>query len=320
MVKQDSKSIMIQASGLTHYYGPYAAIEDVSFHVERGEVLGFLGPNGAGKTTTMRILTGYMPPTRGKVTLAGYDIVEQSLEVRRKVGYLPETVPLYTDMTVNSYLKYMGTLRQMPPKNIKRRINEVIDVCRLGDYRSTLIGKLSKGFRQRVGIAQAILHEPEVLVLDEPTIGIDPIQVVETRRLIQDLGREQTVVLSSHILPEVSMICDRVLIIHEGKIVAEDTPSNLAERLQGSEQMEVEIGGPVSQVLPALRAVNGVASVSHQSSQGKDVYTIQANEGQDMRDDISRAVIGGGWSLLSMQTVGMSLEEIFLRLTTDEEL
>ena len=320
MVKQDSKSIMIQASGLTHYYGPYAAIEDVSFHVERGEVLGFLGPNGAGKTTTMRILTGYMPPTRGKVTLAGYDIVEQSLEVRRKVGYLPETVPLYTDMTVNSYLKYMGTLRQMPPKNIKRRINEVIDVCRLGDYRSTLIGKLSKGFRQRVGIAQAILHEPEVLVLDEPTIGIDPIQVVETRRLIQELGREQTVVLSSHILPEVSMICDRVLIIHEGKIVAEDTPSNLAERLQGSEQMEVEIGGPVSQVLPALRAVNGVASVSHQSSQGKDVYTIQANEGQDMRDDISRAVIGGGWSLLSMQTVGMSLEEIFLRLTTDEEL
>ena len=320
MVKQDSKSMMIQASGLTHYYGPYAAIEDVSFHVERGEVLGFLGPNGAGKTTTMRILTGYMPPTRGKVTLDGYDIVEQSLEVRRKVGYLPETVPLYTDMTVNSYLKYMGTLRQMPPKNIKRRISEVIDVCRLGDYRSTLIGKLSKGFRQRVGIAQAIIHEPEVLVLDEPTIGIDPIQVVETRRLIQDLGREQTVVLSSHILPEVSMICDRVLIIHEGKIVAEDTPSNLAERLQGSEQMEVEIGGPVSQVLPALRAVNGVASVSHQSSQGKDVYTIQANEGQDMRDDISRAVIGGGWSLLSMQTVGMSLEEIFLRLTTDEEL
>jgi ABC-2 type transport system ATP-binding protein len=320
MVTKDSKSMMIEATGLTHYYGPYAAIEDVSFGVERGEVLGFLGPNGAGKTTTMRILTGYMPPTRGKVTLDGYDIVEQSLEVRRKVGYLPETVPLYTDMPVNTYLKYMGTLRQMPPKNIKRRIGEVIDICRLGDYRSSQIGKLSKGFRQRVGIAQAILHEPEVLVLDEPTIGIDPIQVVETRKLIQDLGKEQTVVLSSHILPEVSMICDRVLIISEGKIVAEDTPSNLAERLQGSEQMEVEIGGPVSQVLPALRALPGVASASHKTNQGKETYTIQANEGQDLRDDISRAVIGGGWSLLAMNTVGMSLEEIFLRLTTHEEL
>ena len=261
-----------------------------------------------------------MPPTRGKVTLDDFDIVEQSLEVRRKVGYLPETVPLYTDMPVNSYLKYMGTLRQMPPKNIKRRISEVIDVCRLGDYRSTLIGKLSKGFRQRVGIAQAILHEPEVLVLDEPTIGIDPIQVVETRKLIQELGREQTVVLSTHILPEVSMICDRVLIISEGKIVAEDTPDNLAERLKGSEQMEVEIGGPVSQVLPALRALKGVASASHRSIQGKEIYTIQANEGQDLRDEISRTVIGGGWSLLSMQTMGMSLEEIFLKLTTHEEL
>ncbi|MCH2536215.1 MAG: ABC transporter ATP-binding protein [Dehalococcoidia bacterium] len=320
MVTQDSKSLMIHATGLTHYYGPYAAIEDVNFGVERGEVLGFLGPNGAGKTTTMRILTGYMPPTRGKVTLDDFDIVEQSLEVRRKVGYLPETVPLYTDMPVNGYLKYMGTLRQMPPKDIKRRISEVIDVCRLGDYRSTLIGKLSKGFRQRVGIAQAILHEPEVLVLDEPTIGIDPIQVVETRRLIQELGREQTVVLSTHILPEVSMICDRVLIISEGKIVAEDTPDNLAERLKGSEQMEVEIGGPVSQVLPALRALNGVASASHRSIQGKEIYTIQANEGEDLRDDISRTVIGAGWSLLSMNTMGMSLEEIFLKLTTHEEL
>ena len=320
MVTKDTKPMMIQASGLTHYYGPYAAIEDVNFGVEHGEVLGFLGPNGAGKTTTMRILTGYMPPTRGKVTLDGYDIVEQSLEVRRRVGYLPETVPLYTDMPVNTYLKYMGTLRQMPRRDIKRRIGEVIDICRLGDYRSSQIGKLSKGFRQRVGIAQAILHEPEVLVLDEPTIGIDPIQVVETRRLIQDLGKEQTVVLSSHILPEVSMICDRVLIIHEGKIVAEDTPSNLAERLQGSEQMEVEIGGPVSQVLPALRALNGVASASHKTNQGREIYTIQSNEGQDLRDSISRAVIGNGWSLLSMNTIGMSLEDIFLRLTAHEEI
>ena len=317
---EETNTKMIEVQDLTHYYGPYAAIEDVSFDVQRGEILGFLGPNGAGKTTTMRILTGFMPPTRGQVTLDGNDIVEQSLEVRKRVGYLPETVPLYTDMTVSSYLKYMGTLRKMPSRNIKRRIGEVIDVCRLGDYRSTLIGKLSKGFRQRVGIAQAILHEPEVLVLDEPTIGIDPIQVVETRRLIQDLGQAQTVVLSSHILPEVSMICDRVLIIHEGRIVAEDTPSNLAERLQGTEHLEVEVGGPVPQVLSALRRVPGVTSVSHRSFQGRELYSVQAKQGEDLRDEVSRAVISNEWSLLSMQSVGMSLEEIFLRLTTHEEL
>lgn len=310
---------MIQATGLTHYYGPNPAIEDVNFGVNRGEILGFLGPNGAGKTTTMRILTGFMPPTRGKVTLDGYDVVEQSLEVRRRVGYLPETVPLYTDMTVTSYLKYMGTLRGMPSRNIKRRIEEVIDVCRLDDYRSSLIAKLSKGFRQRVGIAQAILHEPDVLVLDEPTIGIDPIQVVETRSLIKNLGNQQTVVLSSHILPEVSMICERVLIIHEGRIVAEDTPANLAERLQGTDLLEVEIGGPPEEVTPAIREIEGVASVRHRSHANREVYTVRLLQGAEVRDDISRAVIARGWSLLSMQSVGMTLEEIFLRLTTDEE-
>jgi len=311
---------MIQATGLTHYYGPRPAIDGVNFTVEKGEILGFLGPNGAGKTTTMRIITGFMPPTRGKVTLGGYDVVEQSREVRKRIGYLPETVPLYTDMTVSSYLKYMGTLRGMPPKDIKRRIGDVVDLCRLGEYHKTIIGKLSKGFRQRVGVAQAIIHEPEVLVLDEPTIGIDPIQVVETRRLIQDLGKSQTVVLSSHILPEVSMICQRVMIINEGKIVAEDTPSNLAQRLQGVNRMEVEVGGPSNDVISALRKVNGVTDVSHRSTQGKDLYMIQARGGQDLRDEISKAVVSSGWSLLSMQSVGMSLEDIFLKLTTNEEL
>ena len=310
---------MIQATDLTHYYGPNPAIEDVNFDVKRGEILGFLGPNGAGKTTTMRILTGFMPPTRGKITLGGYDVVEQSLDVRRRVGYLPETVPLYTDMTVTSYLRYMGTLRGMPSRNIKRRIEDVIAVCRLEDYRSSLIAKLSKGFRQRVGIAQAILHEPEVLVLDEPTIGIDPIQVVETRSLIKDLGKEQTVVLSSHILPEVSMICERVLIIHEGRIVAEDTPANLAERLQGTDHLEVEIGGPPEEVTPAIREIEGVSSVRHRSLANREVYTVRLLQGADVRDDISRAIVARGWSLLSMQSVGMTLEDIFLRLTTDEE-
>ncbi|MCH8744547.1 MAG: ABC transporter ATP-binding protein [Chloroflexi bacterium] len=311
---------MIQATGLTHYYGPQPAIEDVNFGVKKGEILGFLGPNGAGKTTTMRILTGFMPPTEGKVTVGGFDVVEQSLEVRRRVGYLPETVPLYTEMSVNSYLKYMGSLRGMEPKRIKRRITEVIDVCRLGDYHKTIIGKLSKGFRQRVGIAQAILHEPEVLVLDEPTIGIDPIQVVETRKLIQDLGKQQTVVLSSHILPEVSMICERVLIIHQGRIVAEDTPDNLAGRLQGVDRLEVEVGGPSAEVLPVLKKVSGVIQVTHSRQQNRDLYTIQAKQGQDLRDEISRAVVSNDWSLLNLQQVGMTLEDIFLRLTTEEEL
>ena len=320
MEETQNSDLMIQAMGLTHFYGPRPAIEEVNFGVKRGEILGFLGPNGAGKTTTMRILTGYMPPTEGKVTLADYDVVEQSLEVRKRIGYLPETVPLHTEMPVSSYLKYMGTLRGMPARQIKQRIGEVIEVCRLQDYHKTIIGKLSKGFRQRVGIAQAILHEPEVLVLDEPTIGIDPIQVVETRRLIQDLGKEQTVVLSSHILPEVNMICERVLIIHEGHIVAEDTPGNLAQRLQGVDQLQVEVGGPAQEVLAVLRRVPGVTEVTQRYSQGRNVYIVQVEQGKDLRDEISRAVVSNEWSLLSMQLVSMSLEDIFLRLTTHEEL
>ena len=206
----------IEVKGLYKYYGNFLAIEDVNFEVRKGEILGFLGPNGAGKTTTMRIITGFMPPSRGSTTIAGYDVLTQSVEARREVGYLPETVPLYTDMTVQSYLNFMGTLRGMNPKRIKARIRDVIDICQLGDYQKSLISKLSKGFRQRVGIAQAILHEPQVLVLDEPTIGIDPIQVVETRSLIKELGKEQTIILSTHVLPEVSMVCQRVLIIHQG--------------------------------------------------------------------------------------------------------
>ncbi|MEC9309173.1 MAG: ATP-binding cassette domain-containing protein [Chloroflexota bacterium] len=319
MTSLPTEETMIQATGLTHFYGPQPAIEDVNFSVKRGEILGFLGPNGAGKTTTMRILTGFMPPTEGKVTLGGYDVVDQSLDVRKLVGYLPETVPLYTEMPVTSYLKYMGTLRRMNSKDINRRITEVIELCRLNDYSKTIIGKLSKGYRQRVGIAQAILHEPEVLVMDEPTIGIDPIQVVETRRLIQDLGKQQTVVLSSHILPEVSMVCERVLIIHQGRIVAEDTPDNLAQRLQGVEQLEIEIGGPPREVTSVLRKIEGVVDVNHRHTADKEIYSVKANEGLDLRDEISRAVVSNGWSLLSMQLTSMSLEDIFLRLTTEEE-
>ena len=312
---------VIDVKGLTKYYGSFPAVEDVTFQVGKGEILGFLGPNGAGKTTTMRILTGFMPPTSGSVEVVGYDVVDKSLEVRRLIGYLPETVPLYTDMPVSSYLNYMGTLRGMEPKRIQRRIDDVIEICRLEDYRKSLIGKLSKGFRQRVGIAQAILHEPQVLIMDEPTIGIDPIQVVETRKLIKDLGEEHTIVLSSHILPEVSMLCKRVLIIHEGQIVAEDSPVNLADRLQGVERIQVEVRGPQAQITEAFRSVRGVTGVSRVSSEGdRHTYVVEAGRGLDLRTTISRVVIGNNWGLLTIQLVGMSLEEIFLKLTTSEDI
>ena len=312
---------VIDVKGLTKYYGSFPAVEDVTFQVGKGEILGFLGPNGAGKTTTMRILTGFMPPTSGSVEVVGYDVVDKSLEVRRLIGYLPETVPLYTDMPVSSYLNYMGTLRGMEPKRIQRRIDDVIEICRLEDYRKSLIGKLSKGFRQRVGIAQAILHEPQVLIMDEPTIGIDPIQVVETRKLIKDLGEEHTIVLSSHILPEVSMLCKRVLIIHEGQIVEEDSPVNLADRLQGVERIQVEVRGPQAQITEAFRSVRGVTSVSRVSSEGdRHTYVVEAGRGLDLRTTISRVVIGNNWGLLTIQLVGMSLEEIFLKLTTSEDI
>ena len=311
---------MIEVKDLTKYYGSYLAIENVNFQVGKGEILGFLGPNGAGKTTTMRIITGFMPPSSGSASVGGYDVVDKSLEARKRIGYLPETVPLYTDMTVQGYLGFMGTLRGMNPKRTRARTAEVIDVCRLGDYRKTIIGKLSKGFRQRVGIAQAILHEPEVLVLDEPTIGIDPIQVVETRSLIKELGREHTVILSTHILPEVSMVCKRVVIIHEGQVVAEDTPRNLAERLQGVEKVQVEIRGPDDQVSKALSSIRGVMSVSTSLDGDRGTYTVEAKQGLDLRTTIAKVVTSNGWGLLTIQLVGMSLEEIFLRLTTDEEL
>lgn len=311
---------VIEVKDLTKFYGNYPAIENVSFQVGKGEILGFLGPNGAGKTTTMRILTGFMPPTSGTAAVGGHDVVDKSLEARRVIGYLPETVPLYTDMSVSGYLGFMGTLRGMNPKQIKKRTGEVIDVCRLGDYRNTFVGKLSKGFRQRVGIAQAVLHEPQVLVLDEPTIGIDPIQVVETRNLIKELGREHTIVLSTHILPEVSMLCRRVVIIHEGQIVAEDSPRNLAERLQGVERVQVEIRGPGPQINEAIRGIRGVMHVSHSADGDNNSFVVEAKRGLDLRTTISKVVISNGWGLLTIQLVGMSLEEIFLKLTVAEEL
>ena len=313
-----NEDFIIEAHNLTHYYGPQPAIENVDFKVKRGEILGFLGPNGAGKTTTMRILTGYMPPTRGNVEIDGMDIVKDSLECRKKIGYLPETVPLHTDMTVKNYLTFMGSLRGMSRRSINDQINNVIEICRLQDYYKTIVGKLSKGYRQRVGIAQAILHEPEILVMDEPTIGIDPIQVVETRRLIQDIGKQQTVVLSSHILPEVSMVCGRVLIINQGQIVAEDTPDNLATRLQATQQILVEISTTSKKIQPILENIEGVTDVRRRRNTDNITFEITVADGYDVRDEISKIIIENDCSLLSMQLNSMSLEQIFLKLTTTE--
>ena len=306
---------MIRVNNLTKYYGNRLAVDDISFNIEKGEIVGFLGPNAAGKTTTMRILTGFLMPTRGDVSVAGHDILSHSLEARQHIGYLPETMPLYTDMTVRSYFDFLARLRGLDKTRIKTRIEEVVDICHLEEYIDVIIGKLSKGFRQRVGVAQAIIHEPEVLILDEPTIGIDPIQVAMTRQLIKELGKESTILLSTHILPEVSVTCERVIIIHEGRIVAEDRIENLSSRISGSKRISLEVEGPVEKVTERLRQIKGVNRVSYQDSH----YIIEWSAEQDPRSKIMEAVVQNGWTLLSMESVEMSLEDIFLKLTTEEE-
>ncbi|MBI2907914.1 MAG: ATP-binding cassette domain-containing protein [Chloroflexi bacterium] len=312
---------MIEVEKLTKFYGDFPAIEDVSFSVKKGEILGFLGPNAAGKTTAMRILTCFMPPSSGTARIAGYDILDQSLEVRKHIGYLPEMVPLYTDMTVRAYLGFMGAIRGMNGSKIKKRIDDVVDLCRLEEYVDTPTGRLSKGFRQRVGIAQAVLHEPDVLILDEPTVGIDPRQVVETRKLIKDLGKDHTIILSTHILPEVSMVCERVIIINEGHVVAMDRPENLSARLSGAERMTLEVRGPVRDVVARVRQIKGVRDVTWEGiDETKNRYTILCRPGNDIREALASTVVQSGWGLLGLQAGGLSLEEIFLKLTTKEEI
>jgi ABC-2 type transport system ATP-binding protein len=321
---------MIKLEHMSKYYGPYPAVLDVSFEVLKGEIVGFLGPNGAGKTTTMRVLTGYTPPTHGDAVVAGYNVVSHSLDARRHIGYLPETVPLYLDMTVTDYLTYMGMLRGMNKEWINERVFKVIDTVRLGDYRNALVGKLSKGFRQRTGIAQAILHEPDVLILDEPTIGIDPIQVVETRELISELGEDHTLLLSSHILPEVSMICRRVLVIHDGRIVADDRPDNLSERLQHSERIELTIrGGTPREVIGEMRQLpmvvdarrdNRAESVAKAEQDGTTPLVVDARPNAQATEVIANKVIERGWGLVNLTPLPLTLEEIFLELTTEEDL
>jgi ABC-2 type transport system ATP-binding protein len=290
-------------------------VDGVSFRVHKGEILGFLGPNGAGKTTTMRILTCYLPPTDGTARVAGYDVFEQPLEVKRRVGYTPETPPLYPDMDVQSFLDFCAKIKGVPAKDRKARIAEAVEKTRIGDVRTTIIGRLSKGYRQRVGLAQAILHNPEVLILDEPTAGLDPKQIIETRALIKALGGEHTVVLSTHILPEVSMTCGRVVIINKGRVVAEDTPENLTHRLQGAATVRLEVRGEGPELESALGAIAGVKSVRHPRP---GVFEIDAEAGRDVRADLARLVVAKGLDLLALAQAGMSLEEIFLHLTTTD--
>jgi ABC-2 type transport system ATP-binding protein len=305
----------IVVQNLSKAYGPYEALHDVSFDVQKGEIVGFLGPNGAGKTTTIRILTGYMPPSSGSARVAGYDVFDDSIEVRKRIGYLPETVPLYTEMSVWDYLDFAARLRHVP--NRDDAIERALEMTNIGDKADSLIGKLSKGQRQRVGIAQALVHDPEVLILDEPTIGLDPLQIIEIRKLIKSLAGNHTVLLSSHILPEVSQTCSRILIINQGKIVAEDTPDKLANRVRGAEHIYLQVAKPVEEIPVELEKVQGVLSVKSLETDG--VYEIETTQGTDRRADIAQAVVQRGWGLLELRPVSLSLEDVFLKLTTTEE-
>ncbi|HSK10715.1 MAG TPA: ATP-binding cassette domain-containing protein [Vicinamibacterales bacterium] len=310
---------MIEVQHLTKRYGRVSAVEDVSFRVERGEILGFLGPNGAGKTTTMRVLTGYMPPTAGRAMVAGFDVFEQPLEAKRRTGYLPETPPLYPEMTVREYLGFVARIKGVSAADRKPRVESAMERTRVADMAERHCGKLSKGYRQRVGLAQALLHNPDVLILDEPTAGLDPKQIIETRQLIKDLAGDHTVVLSTHILPEVAQTCQRVVIINRGRVVAVDTPDNLTRRLTGSETLYLHVEGTVESVHAALERVPGVTRVSpgerHDGSAG---YEVEIEPGRDVRRDLAQTVVSGGWGLLELRPVRLSLEDIFLQLTTEE--
>ena len=312
---------MIEVEQLSKTYGPIRAIEDVSFVVEKGEILGFLGPNGAGKSTTMRILTCFMPPTSGTARIAGYDIFADSLQVRRRLGYVPENAPLYTDMPVVSFLKFAAEVKGLSRRERLRQIGQVMDDCGIKDVQQRYIGKLSKGYRQRVALAQALLGNPDVLILDEPTIGLDPRQIIDIRQLIKGLAGQKTVILSTHILPEVSMTCQRVIIINRGRLVAVDTPENLTTKLQTSSRLLVRVEGPATEVVRALGAVAGVQTVKEDGSGPGMVVTciIESKKDRDVRKDVAAAVVRQNWGLLELRPVDLTLEDVFVRLVTEEK-
>jgi len=311
---------MIEVSQLTKRYGENLALNNVSFKVNKGEILGFLGPNGAGKTTTMKILTCFMAPTSGGARVAGHDIFEESLDVRRNIGYLPENVPLYQDLGVRDYLDYCARLRGVPKDQREERIDDVIKKARIEEVENTIIRKCSKGYRQRVGIAQALVHNPPVVILDEPTIGLDPHQIIETRKLIKSLAKDHTVVLSSHILPEVSMTCERVIILNKGEIVAVDTPDNLTQKLQQSQKVQIQVRRAGEDATTKIQDIEGVTNVgTARTDRGAVTFTVESAMDKDIREDLASLAVGSGWGLLEMKQIELSLEQIFLQLTTTEE-
>jgi ABC-2 type transport system ATP-binding protein len=311
---------VIEVEHISKVFNGRKAVDDISFKVEKGEILGFLGPNGAGKTTTMRILTCYMPSTEGTARIAGYDVFEESLEVRKRIGYLPENPPLYPEMTVNSYLHFVAKIKGVTSNQRKSQVDEAIGKCNLGDVRDRITGKLSKGYKQRVGLAQALLNNPDVLILDEPTIGLDPNQIHEVRSLIKSLASDHTVILSTHILPEVSMTCNRVVIINKGKVVASNTPDGLARQMEGAERVSMMVEGPIDAIREKLTSIDGVLNVDASADPaGKPTFTIECKLNSDLRATLAAAVVNQGWGLLDLRGVSMSLEDVFRNLTTQEK-
>ncbi len=313
---------MIKVEGLTKRYARTVAVDNVSFEVAKGQIVGFLGPNGAGKTTTMRVLTCFLPASEGRAEVAGYDVTTQSMEVKRRIGYLPETPPVYPDMEVAEYLEFVGRLKGVPKSNIKQRVSEVAERCQVADVKEKLIGKLSKGYKQRVGLAQAIIHNPDVLILDEPTSGLDPKQIIETRNLIKSLAGDHTIILSTHILQEVEAVCERVVIIAKGKIVAADTVDNLTHRLRGSEAVVVEVGGAGSaeSVQQRLEQVAGVSRVLPREARNQKLrFEVEGLQGRHIRPDLAKAVVESGWELHELHAAAYSLEEVFIELTSAQK-
>jgi ABC-2 type transport system ATP-binding protein len=311
---------VIEVQNLTKVYGNLTAVDHISFRVNRGEILGFLGPNGAGKTTTMRILAGYLPATSGTARIAGYDVAEQSMEVRRRVGYLPEVPPLYPDMTVEGYLDFVARLKRVPAAQRRSRVTAAMELARVADRRRELIRRLSRGYRQRVGLAQAIVHDPDVLILDEPTAGLDPRQIIEVRQLIRSLAGNHTVVLSTHILPEVSMTCTRVVIINRGRVVAEDTPENLTLQLRGAERLRLLVRGPDAELRRLLQGFDGIRPVSITPvDDGQRLsLVLEVTAGSDVRPVLAKRLVQNGFELYELRSERMSLEEVFVQLTTEE--
>ena len=312
---------MIEVEHMTRYFGRTTAVDDVSFEVKKGEILGFLGPNAAGKTTTMRVLTTYLPPTKGTARVCGFDVREQSLEVRKRIGYLPEIPPLYTDMTPKSYLDFVAKIKGVDPKQRNKKVDQTMERMAISNVSDKTIKTLSKGFRQRVGLAQALIHDPEVLILDEPTIGLDPKQIIEVRGLIKSLAGDHTIILSTHILPEVSMTCERVVIIDKGKVVAEDTPEQLTANLKGSEKLALEVRGPEKEIKEKLQSIAGVKKVTFHSGNGNEkvIFHIESELNVDVRPELAKAVVQNDWELFEMTPLGMSLEDVFLHLITTEK-